>query len=83
MGVVWTCGGEVGTVEEGEVVFGVGIVGDPGASEPKGLALCDLFAEGGRGIDVEFDVDAAEGELLLDVFAEVEIAACGSKGDWW
>ena len=43
-------------VEEGEVVFGIGIVGNPAATEPGGFALCYLFAQSRWWIDIDFDI---------------------------
>ena len=81
VGVVGAGGRMVGGVEEREIVFGVGVVGDPAAAEPRTFALSHLLAEGSRRVDVDLDLDTEEAELLLDVAAEVEVGAGGREGD--
>ena len=80
-GVVGACRAAVGAVEEGEIVLGVGIVGYPAATEPCTFALRNLFAEGCGRVDIHFDVQTQQSELLLDVFAEVEVVGGGGEGE--
>ncbi len=74
MCVVGARGREVVAEEKSHIVLGVGVVGNPRATKPGRFAMSHLFAESGGRVDIEADVDADESQLLLNVFAEVEIA---------
>ena len=79
MRVVGTRRAEIAAAEERQVVFGVGVVGNPRPAEPRQLVLRYLLAQRRRRVDVDFDVDSNQAQLLLDVLAEVQIVVGGGE----
>lgn len=73
MGVIGTAWTEIFAVEEGQVVFSVGVVGYPGTPEKQQPGVGYHVPESGTCTDLDFYVDAYLSELMLNEFTQVTV----------